>query len=193
MTNRFSARLSLRIKTVLALSALVLTAQASLAAVPGNIDSDRMPKVLELNYSWRGLFPMVPTEKFALTFVKNSHFQAVGKHEESGAQKKAPWSVDGKIEHEYIMEVMMAVEEAKWKPVAKAAQVLDHTDDYPSTSLSFASPDNQAVRLFTTSNTETGAPWNIEVGGKIYSSDSEDIGTAVYDLLEQIRKLPHKP
>lgn len=168
-------------------------AQAEVAATPPAFD---MPGTLVLDYSWMGLAPTVPSEHFALSAAKGMAYLVDGKHEEKhlrGTGQAKHWTVKGPVDNKYVKAVFTALGAAAWKPAKEAAQVIEHTDDYPSTSLSFASTAKQPVKLFSTSNTETGAPWNLSVGDKLYVTQSTDVGKTVYDLLDAVRALPHKP
>ncbi len=159
------------------------------AAVPGQ-KTLSAPQQIELQYSWIGFAMRFPKESFTLNQQSDGRFKATGKHEETtrnSQTKPQNWKVNTVIAKALVTELFNQMNNSSWQATDKPLSVMEHTDDYPSFTLLFKLPDQQNAKLFSTSNTKSGAPWNLQIGKKLYVSHDPQLGEAFNHLLKQIR------
>jgi hypothetical protein len=91
------------------------------------------------------------------------------------------------LSQDQILALLKALAAASWSPADKPASVIEHTDDYPSYTLSFKLSSNHSVKLFSTSNTQLNLPWNLQIDDQLYTSSSQAVGQAMSDLFAKLR------
>lgn len=150
-----------------------------------------IPQKIDIQYSWMGFATSFPVESFTLIYQTDGQFKATGKHEEttrSDRYRPKNWKVDTLIPQPPVAELFKRIDNASWKPTAKPLSVIEHTDDYPHFTVLFKLPDQQPAKLFSTSNTKTGAPWNLVIGNRLFASHDPELGPAVDKLLTLLRE-----
>jgi hypothetical protein len=150
-----------------------------------------LPEHIEITYSWHGLSPTLTEETFDLTLSEDQHF-----YHAQGATTILPVDtqqaahtqpIETRIPTATVTAVLDTLRLEKWKPSQSPAEVIDHPDDFPRFTLTFKRPHKPSFRLSSTSNTVTGAPWNLQVRKKLYINDDPKVGTVIYELLEKVR------
>lgn len=155
------------------------------------ISARLLPSSLTLDFSWEGLSPTRPENHDALSLQPDKkHYRNVGTHQVisyagSGKTTKVT-HIDKVLPIEPIQQLFAALDKANWKPAKEPASVIEHTDDYPYFSIVFTLPDKRVVKLSSTSNTHTGAPWNLQIGQNLYVTQDQQLGTVVSALYKAV-------
>ncbi|MEZ0368932.1 MAG: hypothetical protein ACAI44_07620 [Candidatus Sericytochromatia bacterium] len=149
-----------------------------------------LPEKLDLAYSWGGLSPVHPEEDYSLKYLSVSReYQVSGKRQQistTPAESKSE-NVDFKLPEAPVSDLFKAMKPAVWTPAKAPASEITHTDDYPSYSLSFEPVPNHTVKLFSTSNTSSHVPWNLQIDRELYTTSSKEVAKAVNKLFELLR------
>ncbi|HEY9840639.1 MAG: hypothetical protein ACAI44_09040 [Candidatus Sericytochromatia bacterium] len=149
-----------------------------------------LPEKLELAYSWGGLSPVHPEEDYSLKYLSVSRqYQVSGKRQQisSNPAESKSTNVDIILAESPVSDLFKAMKPAVWTPAKTPASEITHTDDYPSYSLSFEPAPNHTVKLFSTSNTSSHLPWNLQIDRELYTTSSEEVAKAVNKLFELLR------
>lgn len=150
-----------------------------------------LPPTLSLAFTWAGLSPTHPDNHDDLSLqADHQHYRNIGKHQVisyRGSGKTVKVSeIDKLVPIAPVQQLLAVLGKADWKAAQEAASVIEHTDDYPRFELGFALSEQGAVKLFSTSNTRTGAPWNLQIGPHLYVSQNQQIGPAVSKLFKAV-------
>lgn len=150
-----------------------------------------LPSSMTLDFSWAGLSPTRPENHDALSLQSDKkHYRNVGKHQvisyAGSGQSAKVTPIDKAVPIDAVQKLFAALAKADWKRAKEPASVIEHTDDYPHFSIGFTLPDKRAVKLFSTSNTRTGAPWNLQIGQTLYVTQDQQLGTVVSALYKAV-------
>ncbi len=130
------------------------------------VPTQKLMSTIIADYSWTGKDAFSVRHHYVMTYNDARKSYAV-----EGNLVRVPVGYNGPEEKRIhrvevssilVRGLLEAVEQDKWFPTIRPAEVVDHPDDYPNRSVIFQSePKQVAFELRSTSNSPKGSPWNL--------------------------------
>ena len=152
-----------------------------------------IPKTVLFRYSWVGTNPNAIRESYTLRLLPDNRT-----YQSSGQQMSVPAlqmgipqvkSYQAQVPAQRVTDLLLGIAREAWTSETRPSEVIDHPDDYPNRTIVLSFSHGQTVRLFSTSNTRQGLPWNLEREGRFFVTQSSSLATeaqALYDAIKPV-------